>query len=175
MKQDEVEANGISLHFVEEGERPAVVFCHGFPAIWSSWKAQMEAVASEASAGFMAIALVLLLWKPKPIRRTKWLVTLWRYSMRLRCDCVRRWTRLRCQRCMERCDNASRSLYCGVRHALRTIDSTYIADAVAAFTRTGFHGPLNYRAIDPFTRHWAAFAGAKIRQPSMFWQAHLTD
>ena len=53
--------------------------------------------------------------------------------------------------------------------APRTIDSTYIADAVAAFTRTGFHGPLNYyRAIDPFTRNSAAFAGAKIRQPSMF-------
>src|ERR1700686_2691557 len=33
---------------------PAVIFCHGFPAIWSSWKAQMEGVAS---AGFMAIAL----------------------------------------------------------------------------------------------------------------------
>jgi pimeloyl-ACP methyl ester carboxylesterase len=46
MKQGEVEANGISLHFVEEGEGPAVVFCHGFPAIWSSRKAQMEAVAS---------------------------------------------------------------------------------------------------------------------------------
>ena len=53
MKQGEVEANGISLHFVEEGEGPAVVFCHGFPAIWSSWKAQMEAVAK---AGFRAIA-----------------------------------------------------------------------------------------------------------------------
>jgi hypothetical protein len=53
--------------------------------------------------------------------------------------------------------------------APRTVDSTYIADAVAAFTRTGFHGPLNYyRAVDPFTRHSAAFAGAKIRQPSMF-------
>jgi pimeloyl-ACP methyl ester carboxylesterase len=53
--------------------------------------------------------------------------------------------------------------------ALRTIDPTYIADAIATFTRTGFHGPLNYyRAIDPFTRHSAAFAGAKIRQPSMF-------
>jgi pimeloyl-ACP methyl ester carboxylesterase len=53
--------------------------------------------------------------------------------------------------------------------APRTIDSTYINDAVAAFTRTGFHGPLNYyRAIDPFTRNSAAFAGAKIRQPSMF-------
>jgi pimeloyl-ACP methyl ester carboxylesterase len=51
----------------------------------------------------------------------------------------------------------------------RTIDSTYIRDAVAAFTRTGFHGPLNYyRAVDPFTRNSAVFAGAKIRQPSMF-------
>ena len=50
-----------------------------------------------------------------------------------------------------------------------TIDSTYINDAVAAFTRTGFHGALNYyRAIDAFTRNSAAFAGAKIRQPSMF-------
>jgi len=52
--------------------------------------------------------------------------------------------------------------------APRTIDSTYIAE-VAAFTRTGFHGSLNYyRAADPFTRNSAAFAGAKIRQPSMF-------
>jgi pimeloyl-ACP methyl ester carboxylesterase len=51
----------------------------------------------------------------------------------------------------------------------RTIDATYIADAFAAFTRTGFHGPLNYyRAIDPFTPNSVAFAGAKIRQPSMF-------
>jgi pimeloyl-ACP methyl ester carboxylesterase len=54
MKHREIEANGIVLHFVEEGRGPAVVFCHGFPAIWSSWKAQMEAVAS---AGFMALAL----------------------------------------------------------------------------------------------------------------------
>ena len=54
MKHCEIEANGISLHVVEEGEGPAVVFCHGFPAIWSSWTAQIEAVAS---AGFMAIAL----------------------------------------------------------------------------------------------------------------------
>jgi pimeloyl-ACP methyl ester carboxylesterase len=54
MNHREIEANGISLHFVEEGQGPAVIFCHGFPAIWSSWKAQMEGVAS---AGFMAIAL----------------------------------------------------------------------------------------------------------------------
>src|SRR5258708_33468988 len=54
MKHRQVEANEISLHFVEEGEGPAVVFCHGFPAIWSSWKAQMEAAEG---AGFRAIAL----------------------------------------------------------------------------------------------------------------------
>ena len=39
MNHREIEANGISLHFVEEGQGPAVIFCHGFPAIWSSWKA----------------------------------------------------------------------------------------------------------------------------------------
>ena len=54
MKHHQIEANGVSLHFVEEGQGPAVLFCHGFPAIWSSWKAQMRAVAN---AGFRAIAL----------------------------------------------------------------------------------------------------------------------
>lgn len=56
MKQYDVEANGISLHIVEVGEGPAVLFCHGFPAIWSSWKVQMEAVAH---SGFRAIAFDL--------------------------------------------------------------------------------------------------------------------
>ena len=38
-----------------QGEGPAVIFfCHGFPAIWSSWKAQMEGAAT---VGFMAIGL----------------------------------------------------------------------------------------------------------------------
>jgi pimeloyl-ACP methyl ester carboxylesterase len=54
MKHREIEANGISLHFVEVGEGSAVIFCHGFPAIWSSWNAQMQAVAS---SGFRAIAV----------------------------------------------------------------------------------------------------------------------
>ncbi len=65
----------------------------------------------------------------------------------------------------------SRSLLRPAPKASRMIESnaSYIAEAVAAFTRTGFHGPLNYyRAIEPFTRHSAAFAGARIRQPSMF-------
>jgi pimeloyl-ACP methyl ester carboxylesterase len=51
----------------------------------------------------------------------------------------------------------------------RSVDPVYLAEAIAAFTRTGFHGALNYyRAIDLFDRPSAAFAGAKIRQPSMF-------
>ena len=54
MRHGEIEANGISLHFVERGQGPVVLFCHGFPAIWSCWKAQMEAVVR---AGFRAIAL----------------------------------------------------------------------------------------------------------------------
>jgi pimeloyl-ACP methyl ester carboxylesterase len=54
MKRRDIEANGLSLHVVEEGEGPAVLFCHGFPAIWSSWKAQMTAAAG---AGFTAIPL----------------------------------------------------------------------------------------------------------------------
>lgn len=54
MKHNEIKANGITLHFVEIGEGPTVLFCHGFPAIWSSWTSQMHAVAN---AGYRAIAL----------------------------------------------------------------------------------------------------------------------
>jgi pimeloyl-ACP methyl ester carboxylesterase len=49
------------------------------------------------------------------------------------------------------------------------VDPEYLEEAIASFKRTGFHGALNYyRAIDHFDRPAAAFAGAKIRQPSMF-------
>jgi pimeloyl-ACP methyl ester carboxylesterase len=54
MRHRDIEANGVSLHFVEQAEGPVVVFCHGFPAIRSCWKAQIEAVAG---AGFRTIAL----------------------------------------------------------------------------------------------------------------------
>jgi hypothetical protein len=111
MNHREIEANGISLHFVEEGQGSAVVFCHGFPAIWSSWKAQMEAVAS---AGFMAIAStcvvtdeVLHLWTQKPIRRTRRLETSWRYSMRLALRLRPSLATISVPALHERCDDAS--------------------------------------------------------------------
>lgn len=49
-----VEAGGIRLHVVEQGSGPAVIFCHGFPTTWASWRAAMQATAD---AGFHAIAL----------------------------------------------------------------------------------------------------------------------
>ncbi|XP_071907092.1 epoxide hydrolase 2-like [Coffea arabica] len=48
-----VEVRGLKLHVAEIGSGPAVVFLHGFPEIWYSWRHQMLAVAN---AGFRAIA-----------------------------------------------------------------------------------------------------------------------
>lgn len=45
--------NGITMHFVEQGEGPAVVLCHGFPHLWFSWHRQISALAQ---AGYRVIA-----------------------------------------------------------------------------------------------------------------------
>ncbi|CAA0825258.1 alpha/beta-Hydrolases superfamily protein, partial [Striga hermonthica] len=50
-----VQVNGLKLHVAEIGSEssPAVVFLHGFPEIWYSWRHQMIAVAG---SGYRAIA-----------------------------------------------------------------------------------------------------------------------
>jgi predicted alpha/beta-fold hydrolase len=48
-----VQANGINLHFAEQGEGPLVVLCHGFPELWYSWRYQVPALSA---AGFHAVA-----------------------------------------------------------------------------------------------------------------------
>ena len=48
-----VEANGILIHLAEAGEGPLVVFCHGFPESWYSWRHQLVALAE---AGYHAVA-----------------------------------------------------------------------------------------------------------------------
>ncbi|KAK0579913.1 hypothetical protein LWI29_033427 [Acer saccharum] len=49
-----INVQGLNLHVAETGTGPnTVVFPHGFPEIWYSWRHQMVAVAS---AGFRAIA-----------------------------------------------------------------------------------------------------------------------
>lgn len=50
----QVETNGIAMHAVVQGEGPTVLFCHGFPGLWYSWRHQLPAVAN---AGFRAIAV----------------------------------------------------------------------------------------------------------------------
>jgi pimeloyl-ACP methyl ester carboxylesterase len=53
LKACEIATNGISMHATEQGEGPAVVFCHGFPDTSYTWRRQMNAVVS---AGYRAIA-----------------------------------------------------------------------------------------------------------------------
>jgi pimeloyl-ACP methyl ester carboxylesterase len=48
-----VQANGIPIHLVEAGSGPLVLFCHGFPESWYSWRHQLKALAE---AGYHAAA-----------------------------------------------------------------------------------------------------------------------
>ena len=48
-----VDVGGLSMHAAIAGEGPPVVFCHGFPGLWYSWRHQLPAIAA---AGFRAIA-----------------------------------------------------------------------------------------------------------------------
>jgi pimeloyl-ACP methyl ester carboxylesterase len=53
LKEYDIATNGITLHVTEQGEGPAVLFCHGFPDTSYTWRRQMKAIAS---AGYRAIA-----------------------------------------------------------------------------------------------------------------------
>lgn len=48
-----INTNGINMHVAEIGEGPAVLFLHGFPELWYSWRHQM---LSLSSLGYRAIA-----------------------------------------------------------------------------------------------------------------------
>lgn len=48
-----ITANGIRINIAEQGSGPLVVFCHGFPETWYSWRHQLPALAQ---AGFHAVA-----------------------------------------------------------------------------------------------------------------------
>jgi pimeloyl-ACP methyl ester carboxylesterase len=53
-EHSQIEVNGIAVHTVSMGDGPLVVFCHGFPESWYSWRHQLPMVAE---AGFRAMAL----------------------------------------------------------------------------------------------------------------------
>ncbi len=48
-----VQLDDIRMRFAEQGRGPLVLFCHGWPESWYSWRHQMAAVAA---AGFRAVA-----------------------------------------------------------------------------------------------------------------------
>ena len=48
-----VEVNGIKMHIAEKGQGPLVLFLHGFPELWYSWRHQILALSS---LGYHAVA-----------------------------------------------------------------------------------------------------------------------
>lgn len=48
-----VKANGINIHVAEKGEGPIILFIHGFPESWYSWRHQIHALAL---LGYRAVA-----------------------------------------------------------------------------------------------------------------------
>ncbi|GAB4851309.1 hypothetical protein Ancab_030604 [Ancistrocladus abbreviatus] len=45
--------NGINMHIAEKGEGPVVLFIHGFPELWYSWRHQILALSAD---GYRAVA-----------------------------------------------------------------------------------------------------------------------
>ncbi len=54
VKHHNVDALGTRIHVAEVGEGPLVLFVHGFPESWFSWRYQLGAVAA---AGYRAVAI----------------------------------------------------------------------------------------------------------------------
>ncbi|KAL2238999.1 uncharacterized protein LOC105163107 [Sesamum indicum] len=48
-----IQTNGINIHVAEIGEGPAILFLHGFPELWYTWRHQMLSLSSR---GYRAIA-----------------------------------------------------------------------------------------------------------------------
>lgn len=53
LQHHDAAANGIRIHYAEQGTGPLVLLCHGFPEGWYSWRDQLAALAA---AGFCAVA-----------------------------------------------------------------------------------------------------------------------
>ncbi len=48
-----LDVNGLRMQVAVQGSGPLVLLCHGFPELWISWRAQLEALAD---AGYRAVA-----------------------------------------------------------------------------------------------------------------------
>jgi pimeloyl-ACP methyl ester carboxylesterase len=48
-----ISVNGINMHIAEKGQGPLVLFLHGFPELWYSWRHQILYMAAH---GYRAVA-----------------------------------------------------------------------------------------------------------------------
>lgn len=48
-----VNVNGINMHVAEKGKGPVVLFLHGYPELWYSWRHQIQYISSK---GYRAVA-----------------------------------------------------------------------------------------------------------------------
>ncbi len=55
MQHSYLKTNGIQLHYVTQGDGPLILFLHGFPEFWYSWRHQLEAFGHD----YKAVALNL--------------------------------------------------------------------------------------------------------------------
>eukprot|EP00262_Sarcandra_glabra_P005896 TRINITY_DN1783_c0_g1_i1.p1 TRINITY_DN1783_c0_g1~~TRINITY_DN1783_c0_g1_i1.p1 ORF type:complete len:317 (+),score=18.42 TRINITY_DN1783_c0_g1_i1:175-1125(+) len=53
IKHKKLKVNGINMHIAEKGEGPLVLFLHGFPELWYSWRHQILAISAR---GYRAVA-----------------------------------------------------------------------------------------------------------------------
>lgn len=53
IKHKMVSVNGLNMHIAEQGEGPLVLFLHGFPGLWYTWRHQIPFMASR---GYRAVA-----------------------------------------------------------------------------------------------------------------------
>lgn len=53
VKHHQVDSDGVSIHYVTLGKGPVVLFVHGFPDFWYSWREQMDAL----SGNFKTVAM----------------------------------------------------------------------------------------------------------------------
>ncbi len=49
-KHDRIHTNGINLHYVTQGEGNLILFLHGFPEFWYSWRHQIPELAKDHKA-----------------------------------------------------------------------------------------------------------------------------
>ena len=48
-----VDSDGVKIHYAKAGEGPLIVFIHGFPDYWYTWREQMEGLAGDYTVAAM--------------------------------------------------------------------------------------------------------------------------